>query len=136
MMGELYADMGFIRYPLTFSLVVVLALAGWSTSRLFSSSAWASLRTKAWVDAILFWGAFAVISGVLGTLIGVIVAAQSIEAAGQVQTTLVWGGIKIAMLSSVFGVLILALSALLWFGLQMRWRLLAAGEAVAAEAAA
>ena len=126
MMGELYADMGFIRYPLTFSLVAVLALAGWSTSRLFSSGAWASLRTKAWVDAILFWGSFAVISGVLGTLIGVIVAAQAIEAAGEVQTTLVWGGIKIAMLSSVYGVLILALSALLWFGLQMRWRLLAA----------
>lgn len=129
MMGQLYTDMGFIRYPLTFSLVVVLALAGWSVSRLFSSGAWASPRTKAWIDAVLFWGAFAVISGVLGTLVGIIVAAQAIEAAGEVQTTLVWGGIKIAMLSSVFGVLILAFSALLWFALHMRWRLLAATEA-------
>jgi hypothetical protein len=32
------------------------------------------------------------------------------------------------MLTSAFGTLILAASALLWFGLQLRWRLLEARE--------
>ena len=51
---------------------------------------------------------------------------QSAEAAGAVSTTLLWGGIKVAMLSSAVGVLVLAASSLSWFVLQLRWRLLRA----------
>lgn len=125
-LAELWIALGFIRYPLAFSLITVVGLAAWSGVRLLEPQVGASRRTKAWIDAILFWGAFAVIAGVLGTLIGVIVAAQSIEMAGAVNTALAWGGIKVAMLSSAFGTLILALAALLWFGLQLRWRFLVA----------
>ena len=64
----------------------------------------------------------------LGTLIGFTIATQSVEAAGEVNVTLMWGGIKVAMLASLFGVLILAFAALLWFVLQLRWRLLVADE--------
>ena len=63
------------------------------------------------------------------TVIGMIIAFQSIEAAGGVNPVLVWGGIKVSMLTSAFGTLILAFSALLWFALQMRWRILQAKEA-------
>ncbi|NNF26537.1 MAG: hypothetical protein HKO53_19130 [Gemmatimonadetes bacterium] len=123
---EIWTAMGFIRWPLGFSLGAVLALSCWSGIRLLESGVGPGLRTKAWIDAILFWGGFAVIAGVLGTLLGIIMAAQSIEAAGAVHTTLVWGGVKIAMLSSAFGMLILAVAALLWFALQLRWRFLVA----------
>lgn len=127
-MSDLWIDIGFIRWPLLFSLVIVLSLASWSGVKLFRSESDPDLRTKAWVDSILFWGGFALISGVLGTLIGIILAAQSIEIAGEVSTALVWGGIKIAMLSSAVGALILGFAALLWFVLQLRWRLLRAEE--------
>lgn len=127
-MSAIWHDIGFIRWPLFFSLLAVLVLAAWSTFRLFGPGARPDLRTKAWLDSILFWGGFALISGVLGTLIGIIVAAQSIEAAGDVSTTLVWGGIKIALLSSALGAVILGFAALLWFVLQLRWRLLSADE--------
>ena len=104
--------------------------------RLFRPGAAGDLRTKAWLDSILFWGGFALIAGVLGTLLGIIVAAQSIEAAGgQVSPALAWGGIKVAMLSSAFGTLILALSSVVWFALQLRWRLLVAEESERAAAA-
>ena len=43
-------------------------------------------------------------------------------------TTLVWGGVKVALLTSVFGLLIMAFSALNWFALQLRWKLLLAEE--------
>jgi len=117
-----------MRWPLAFSFCWVVALALWSAVKLFRPNAYADLRTKAWLDAILFWGGFAVICGVLGTLVGIIIAAQAIEAAGEVSTTLVWGGIKVALLTSVFGILILAFAALLWFVLQLRWRLLVPTE--------
>ena len=124
MLGEVLYQMGYIRYPLMFSLLIVTGLALLSAGRVFRPGAIPDRHTKAWIDAIMFWGGFAVICGVLGTLVGIIIAAQFIEAAGEISTSMVWGGIKAALLSSAFGVLILAFSALLWFGLQLRWRLL------------
>lgn len=126
MMSQLWLDMGFIRYPLGFSVVVVGVLSVVSAVKLFANDARADGATRAWVDAILFWGGFAMVTGVLGTLVGVVVAAQSIEHAGEVSSALVWGGIKVALLSAVFGTLVLGASGLVWFGLQLRWRLLRA----------
>ncbi len=123
-----WTEFGFIRWPLMFSFMTVIGLALFSTIRLFRPGATPDLHTKAWLDAILFWGGFATISGLLGTLIGITIASQSVEAAGEVNVTLMWGGIKVSLLSSLFGVLILAFASLLWFVLQLRWRLLVADE--------
>ena len=125
---EAFEALGVIRWPLTFSLLVVVALALWSLA-LVRRSAMPGRHAKAWIDAILFWGGFAAISGVLGTLIGIIITFQFIELAGEVRATLVAGGIKVALLSSALGTLILAVASLLWFGLQLRWRMLAAAHA-------
>ena len=127
-MNAVWIELGFIRWPLMFSFMVVNGLALWSAVKLFRPGAIPDLQSKAWLDAILFWGGFASIAGVLGTLIGFTIATQSVEAAGEVNVTLMWGGIKVAMLASLFGVLILAFAALLWFVLQLRWRLLVADE--------
>jgi len=125
-MEMLWNSIGFIRWPLAFSLLAVVLLTGYSALRLYRPGAGPDLLTKAWLDAILFWGGFAMIAGVLGTLVGIVIAAQSIEAAGAVSTSLVWGGVKISLLSSALGTLILAAAALLWFALQLRWRVLEA----------
>ena len=125
---EAFAALSVIRWPLTFSLLAVVALALRSL-RLVRPGARPDLHAKAWIDAILFWGGFAAVSGVLGTLIGIIIAAQAIETAGGFSSALVWGGIKVALLSSALGTLILAFASLLWFGLQFRWRFLIAEHA-------
>jgi len=44
--------------------------------------------------------------GFLGTVIGMIIAFQSIEAAGEVEATLVAGGIKVALLTTAAGLMI------------------------------
>ena len=119
---------GFIRWPLAFSFVAVVLLSGLSAYRLFRPGAWGDLRSKVWLDAILFWGVFATISGALGTVVGVVLAAQSIEAAGEISTTLVAGGMKVAILSAALGLMILFFSSLIWFGFQFRWRMLVADE--------
>jgi hypothetical protein len=129
MMITLWEGVGLIRYPLTFSLLAVVILSAWSTGRLLKPGAWGDLRTKAWIDAVLFWGAFAAVAGVLGTLLGFILAAQAIEAsAGEVSAALIWGGVKVAMLSSALGLIILCCAALSWFCLNFRWRMLAADD--------
>lgn len=127
-MTSLWEAIGFIRWPLTFTGLIIVALTLYSSARLFRPLASPDPITKTWLDAILFWGGFAVVTGVLGTLVGIVVAAQSIEAAQSVSASLVWGGVKVALYSSVVGLLVLAGSALLWFGLQLRWRYLLAEE--------
>ena len=127
-LASMWNDLGFIRWPLVFSFMAVTGLALWSAIKLFRPRATPDLHTKAWLDAILFWGGVATISGLLGTLVGFTIATQSVEAAGEVNVTLMWGGIKVSMLGSLFGVLILAFAALLWFVLQLRWRLLVADQ--------
>jgi len=124
MIEQLWYNMGLIRYPLMFSGIAILALVVWSSVQLFKADGVADLRTKAWIDAILFWGGFALVSGVLGTLVGITLAAQAIEALGEVEPALVWGGVKVAMLSSEAGFTMLGLAALAWFPLQLRWRFL------------
>jgi biopolymer transport protein ExbB len=44
--------------------------------------------------------------GFLGTVVGMIVAFQAIEAAGEVEATLVAGGIKVALLTTAIGLVI------------------------------
>ncbi|MGI9625615.1 MAG: MotA/TolQ/ExbB proton channel family protein [Longimicrobiales bacterium] len=127
-MGDVFHAMGFMAWPLTFSLLTVVGLSLWSAAKLFQPNATADLKTKVWLDAILFWGGFAFLAGLLGTLVGIIIAAQSIEMAGEVHPTLVWGGIKVALLTSAFGMLILGGAGLSWFGLQLRWRSIFARE--------
>ncbi len=127
-LDAVWTDIGFIRWPLTFSVFAVVGLGLMSAAALFGRNAMASLVAKTWVDAILFWGGFAAISGVLGSIVGTIIAFQSIEAAGEVEATLVAGGIKVALLSSTFGVMILGFAALVWFVLQFKWRMLQADE--------
>jgi hypothetical protein len=116
-------DVGFIRWPLTLSLMTVVGLTAWATLHVVTGPP-GRPETKAWIDAVLFWGGFAFLSGVLGTLVGIVQAAQAIEVSGAaIPATLVWGGIKVALLSTVVGAGVLAVAALAWFGLQLGWRL-------------
>ena len=126
LMATIWGELGFIRWPMSFSLAAAVLLALWSTMKLSGPHAVPDLRTKAWVDGILFWGGFAAISGVLGSLIAIIVTFQKIEMAGEVTATVVAGGWKVGLLSSSSGLFILGFAALVWFALQLRWRFLLA----------
>ena len=126
---ELWTQIGFIRYPLSFATLLMLLLTAYSSARLLRPIATADRVTKTWIDSVLFWGAFAGVTGVLGTVLGFVIAARSIEVAGSVSSTLVWGGVRVALLSSAVGMLVLGVSALSWFFLQLRWRMLEARDA-------
>ncbi len=123
-LGEIWVDLGTMRWPMSFSLIMVVLLALWSARQLTGWRTSPDLRTKTLVDAILFWGGFALISGLLGSLVGTIVMFQTIETMGEASAVVVAGGYKVALLSSTLGLLILGFAALAWFALQLRWRLL------------
>jgi biopolymer transport protein ExbB/TolQ len=71
-------------------------------------------------DAILFWGCIAVVLGVLATFYGLYLSMSAIRARGVLNPELLAEGISVASLTTIFGLLILAYSALAWFVLR-RW---------------
>lgn len=60
-------------------------------------------------------GLFALIVGVLGQLIGFYSAFSAIEQMGQVSPVMVYGGIKVSMITTLYGMLIYLISIMLWF---------------------
>jgi MotA/TolQ/ExbB proton channel family protein len=128
-MAMVWEQMGFIRWPIAFAVLMITALSLYSTAQVYKPGAWANLKTKVFIDAVLYWGGFALVAGILGSVVGLILAFQSVEMAGEVSPMLVAGGVKVATLSTATGLLVLAMASLIWFSLQFRWRMLHAREA-------
>ena len=60
-------------------------------------------------------GLFALIVGILGQLIGFYDAFSAIERMNDVSPALVYGGIKVSMITTLYGILIYLFSIMLWF---------------------
>jgi biopolymer transport protein ExbB/TolQ len=69
--------------------------------------------------AILFWGCIAAVLGVLGSLNALYLSLWSIRQVGAANPSLVAEGLAVALITTIFGLLILACSAVAWFTL--RW---------------
>lgn len=117
-LGALFRSGGFMMWPITFCGIAVVALAGRAMWRMRAGSTEPASTVRAGIDGVLFWGVYASVLGVLGTVVGVTLAAQAVEAAGEVHARLIGGGIKVALLTTIYGMLILLGGALLWFGLR------------------
>lgn len=60
-------------------------------------------------------GLFALITGILGQMIGLYQAFFAIERAADISPILIFGGLKVSMISTIYGMLIYLFSLLLWF---------------------
>lgn len=123
-MGSQLEAVGFARWPLALSFALVVLFGLWSAAKLFRPGASPDDRTRIWVDATLFWGVFGLVSGALGSLVGIVRVLQGMEAAGEFLSPLVAPGMVMFTLSGILGVAIFGVGALIWFFLQLRWRLL------------
>ena len=66
-------------------------------------------------QSILFWGVVAVVLGILGSVVGFVQMAQVIMRLGPVDAATVWGGVSVALVSTIFGLLILLFALCAWF---------------------
>jgi hypothetical protein len=64
--------------------------------------------------AILVLGALNAVMGLLGTAMGVFLAAGAIESASAISPQVVWSGIRVALSSSILGLLLLAIALVSW----------------------
>ncbi len=120
-MLELFKQGGVMMYPLLILAVTVavLTVRGWLRVRRVSA---ADPVVETGVDAVVFWGAWSVVLGLLGTIVGIYFAAGAIEAAPAISPQVIWGGIRVALITLIFGLLVFAVSAVAWFTLRTRYR--------------
>lgn len=71
-------------------------------------------KTRARLKHIKTIGTFALVTGILGQLIGLYYAFAAIEQAGDISPSLVMGGLKVSMITTLYGIFIYLISLLLW----------------------
>ncbi len=62
-------------------------------------------------------GLFALVFGILGQLIGLYNAFVQIQAMGNVSPAILAGGMKVSMITTIYGTVIFLIAYLIWFGL-------------------
>jgi len=64
-------------------------------------------------------GLFTMITGILGQLIGLLDAFKAIESVGDISPAMLAGGLKVSMITTLYGILIYLVSILIWFLLDL-----------------
>lgn len=121
-MMELMYQGGYMMWVILAATLLILSLAAWAGVRTAKLSGPNAVVETA-IDAVLFWGVWVVVIGLLGTFVGIYQAAGVLETVGGAASAgLIWGGIKVSLTTTVFGLLVFSVAALLWMGLRTRYR--------------
>lgn len=72
------------------------------------------------VQPIIQLGIFAAIFGIFGQCIGLFSAFKAIEEVGGVSPEMLAGGLKVSMVSTLYGLFILLIAFMCWFGLKLK----------------
>lgn len=116
-MIEWFVRGGFFMWLVLGAGLVALVLAADAGRRLASGPDEAD-EVRAEIDAVLFWGGLASVLGVIGTLGGVGQMARYAEHAGELSAPVAWSGLRVALVTTVFGLIVLAVCLLAWFALR------------------
>lgn len=117
-MIDWFMDGGLIMWPLVAVALGVIALSARAAVALRAPGTAGQAPRLA---PILFWGGVALLLGTLGTVVGLMVAARNIAAAGGASAALIWSGVGVTLTSLVFGILVFLVAGLLWLPLDT-WR--------------
>ena len=121
-MMEFMHEGGYMMWVILAASLLILGLAAWAAVRTATLSGPNAMVETA-IDAVLFWGVWVVVIGLLGTFVGIYQAAGALAMiGGAASAELVWGGIKVSLTTTVFGLLVFSVAALLWMGLRTRYR--------------
>lgn len=96
-------------------LILMLAWAIYNFFPLLSDSGKLKEKASHRLVHIKSIGLFAMITGILGQLIGLYSAFSAIEAAADISPAIIFGGLKVSMITTFYGIFIYLLSILIWF---------------------
>ena len=104
---------------LTLLLVIVLAISVYFLISIASGKANGKKNFRHQLTYIKSAGLFTMITGILGQLIGLLEAFKAIERVGDISPAILAGGLKVSMITTLYGIFIYLLSILIWFLLDL-----------------
>lgn len=100
---------------LTVLLVIIMALIAYYAISIASGKASDKKNFRHQLSYIKSIGLFTMITGILGQLIGLMMAFSAIERAGDISPAIMVGGLKVSMITTLYGIFIYLFSILIWF---------------------
>ena len=125
-MIQTFVDGGIYMFPLLALAVVILVLTVKKSVDLFAREGLDREQLERGLSAILFWGCVAAVLGVLGQLQGQYISLKIISQAGAVSPNLVAEGMRVSLITTLFGLTQLAFAGIAWFTLSTRFQRLRA----------
>ncbi len=104
---------------LTTLLVILLAISVYFFLRIMSGKAAGQDNFAHKLTYVKSVGLFIMITGILGQLIGLLEAFKAIERVGDISPAMLAGGLKVSMITTLYGILIYLFSILIWFLLDL-----------------
>jgi hypothetical protein len=104
---------------LTILLVVILAVAIYFAITIANGKASANENFRHQIKYVKSLGLFTMITGILAQMIGLLSAFTAIEAMGDVSPSMLAGGLKISMITTLTGIVIYLISIIIWFLLDL-----------------
>lgn len=113
---------GLLMWPLVLIGLVLFGILLRTLWHLLVKGGNDAVAIQSCLDGLLFWGGFSVIIGVLGSAIGYHKAMTMLAERGVLNPRALWAGAAEGMVSTVSGLLLLAVAGALWYVL--RWQFL------------
>jgi len=110
-------------FTLTGMLIIILALAIVTYLLLLKKHDSDERLLKNLMLSIIYIGGFASVWGILGQGLGIYQALYAIQMAADISPAIIFGGIMISMIAPLYGIIILLLASLFWFGLKIKYNL-------------
>jgi biopolymer transport protein ExbB/TolQ len=98
--------------------IVIIVLAITKAVQVFGRRSTERVKLERGLDAILFWGVFCAILGLHGQTLGMYKGFSAVARYGAIDPSKVFLGLAECLSSTVMGLTILMLSALIWFSLR------------------
>ncbi|HMB91856.1 MAG TPA: MotA/TolQ/ExbB proton channel family protein [Rhodothermales bacterium] len=113
---------GPFMWPLVLIALVLMGLSIKKAIDLFQRTDQSAEDLKKGLQAIWQLGLFCFFWGLLSQAVGLYQMLSAVEAAGDVSPALLAGGLKVSLIAPIFGLIILVVSLVVWFLLQLRYR--------------
>jgi hypothetical protein len=119
---RIFMEGGPLMFPLVLITLVIWGIVLRTLWHLFVRGGSNAQVIQSCLDGLLFWGAFAVIIGILGSAVGYHKAMAAVVKRGLANPPAIWIGSAEGLVSSIAGLLVLAGAGACWY--LLRWQFL------------
>ncbi|HEX6982902.1 MAG TPA: MotA/TolQ/ExbB proton channel family protein [Balneolaceae bacterium] len=116
-MLDLFYAGGLFMPILTLLLLIILAMASYRGIQIVKGNIDFATTFRHQLTQIKSMGLFSLVFGILGQFLGLYQMLSYVESAGDIAPYLIYGGLKVTMISTLYGMIIFLISYIVWLGL-------------------